>query len=86
MVMKGFSTIACAAAALLLTGASSSLADSTSGLAPKPADVATLRGLLALQYPTLRQVSAAPEVAAPAPSVTAEPDRGTAIATAEGGA
>jgi hypothetical protein len=90
MVMKSLaaaSTIATLGAALILiTGAGVAVAETSSGGAPKTPDVATLRQLLALQYPALRLSNAASDGAGAPPSVTAEPDRGEAKPELQGGA
>lgn len=84
--MTSVSRIASLATALLLT-AGAGLAGAESASAPKASDVATLRQLLALQYPALRHASASSEASLPAPALTAEPDRGDAAEpTSQGGA
>jgi hypothetical protein len=89
MVMTSLSrvsTIATFAAALLLATASGH-ARAESAADPKSSDVATLRQLLALQYPALRQAGVSSPATMPPASLTAEPDRGDASrATIERGA
>jgi hypothetical protein len=64
------------ATVLVATAGTAQAADSTDRITPpSPADVAILRGLLALQHPALRQGGAATPAPTATPAVTTEPSK-----------
>lgn len=79
---KGFRSVivtascAVALAAVLGAAGTAQAADSTDRITPpSPADVAILRGLLALQHPALRQGGTAAPAPTATPAVTTEPNK-----------
>ena len=74
--MIGTLVSAVALATVCFTGAAQAADSNDRIIPPNPADVAILRGLLALQHPSLRQGATAASVpAAIAPTVQTEPAR-----------
>lgn len=72
--IKGFTSAVVMATVLALGAGSAQAADSNDRIVPpSPAEVAILRGLLALQHPALRQAAAATVVPVAASPTVAEP-------------